>query len=92
MSGSTYNSRQIASINQIVGYLAKNGTLEPALLWDEPFTSVTPGGHDGVFPLEPHAARILSIVESISPSRARPVKLPVVRGTDRSSWSPVSRS
>ncbi|WP_158735588.1 DEAD/DEAH box helicase family protein [Alteribacillus sp. YIM 98480] len=49
LEGSTLNANQIRFINQIIEFFAKNGTLDPSLLFDEPFTSIHHEGITGLF-------------------------------------------
>ena len=49
LSGKTLSSSQIEFLNLIIDHLADHGMLDPARLYDSPFTEVTPLGPEGVF-------------------------------------------
>jgi type I restriction enzyme R subunit len=44
-----YNANQIRFVNLIIGYLTKNGTMDPALLYEQPFINLNPLGIEGLF-------------------------------------------
>ena len=52
LNGKTWTANQIEFINLIVNHLTENGTMEPAMLYESPFTDVTPLGPDGIFTSE----------------------------------------
>lgn len=47
---STYTTKQILFVKQIVDYLTQNGIMDPAVLYESPFTDFSADGLDGVFP------------------------------------------
>ena len=49
LNGKTWEPNQIEFINLIVNHLTENGTMDPAMLYESPFTDVTPLGPDGIF-------------------------------------------
>jgi type I restriction enzyme R subunit len=49
LNGKTWTANQIEFINLIVNHLTENGTMDPAMLYESPFTDVTPLGPDGIF-------------------------------------------
>lgn len=49
LAGKTLNSNQIEFVNLIVDHLTERGVVDPALLYESPFTDITPRGPDGIF-------------------------------------------
>ena len=56
---------QMTFIQNIISYLTKNGTIEPSILFESPFTDVNDQGLLGVFD-DSDAHRVISIVEKIN--------------------------
>ncbi|MDC1403813.1 helicase-related protein, partial [Crocinitomicaceae bacterium] len=56
---------QIVFIQNIITYLTKNGTIEPGMLFESPFTDINDSGLNGVFD-DTSAYKIISIVEYIN--------------------------
>jgi len=56
---------QMTFIQKIITYLTKNGTIEPSMLFESPFTDSNDKGLLGVFD-DGDAHKVISIVESIN--------------------------
>jgi type I restriction enzyme R subunit len=56
---------QITFIQNIINYLNINGTIEPGMLFEPPFTDINDGGLNGVFE-DTAAYKIISIVEHVN--------------------------
>ena len=65
--GTTANSSQLEFINLIVEYLTENGVMEPARLYESPFTDISPQGPESVFGI----AKVSEIVELLEEIRER---------------------
>ena len=49
LAGKTLNANQIEFVNLIVNHLTDHGVMRAALLYESPFTDITPRGPDGIF-------------------------------------------
>jgi type I restriction enzyme R subunit len=56
---------QVTFIQNIINYLNKNGTIEPSMLFEPPFTDINDYGLNGVFD-DTSAYKIISIVEDVN--------------------------
>lgn len=61
---STYSATQIRFIEQIISYLTRNGTMDPGLLYEPPFTDLHNEGLDGVFG-DVGATRVIGLLQEI---------------------------
>ena len=69
LSGKTLTSNQIEFIDLIVNHLTEHGVMDASLLYESPFTDITPQGPDGLFP----TTEVDQIVSLLSDIRARAV-------------------
>jgi type I restriction enzyme R subunit len=46
---SRHTANQIQFVNQLIDYLAENGTIEPGRVYEDPFTAVAPQGPEQIF-------------------------------------------
>lgn len=59
------HQEQIAFLDEVVGYLVKNGIMEPKVLFDTPFTHHHTNGVAGIFG-DAVAKEVVNIVEEIN--------------------------
>jgi type I restriction enzyme R subunit len=64
-----FNSTQIQFVNLIIDYLTQNGAIEPAKLYEAPYTDFNTSGLDGVFQ-NSDADRIVGILRTIRTNAA----------------------
>jgi type I restriction enzyme R subunit len=62
---SQYNSRQIDFINAIVNSFTVNGTLEPKMLYQPPFTEIDSNSVSGLFN-DPDCEKIITLMKQIN--------------------------
>jgi type I restriction enzyme R subunit len=65
LSKQTLNSQQIRFIDTIINFLSVKGIIEPAKLFDSPFTDINTSGIMGVFDVST-STRIISLIEAIN--------------------------
>jgi type I restriction enzyme, R subunit len=49
LNGKSLGANQIEFVNLIVDHLTEHGVMEAAMLYESPFTDLTPRGPDGLF-------------------------------------------
>ncbi len=69
MAGKTLGSNQIEFVNLIIDHLTEHGEMDAGLLYESPFTDITPQGPDGLFP----AAQIDQLVSLLGEVRQRAI-------------------
>ena len=60
------NANQIRFLDLLKGYIARYGTIEPARLWDSPFTSLHAEGVEGVFTESTQIDDLLGLLAEIN--------------------------
>jgi type I restriction enzyme R subunit len=61
----TLNSQQIRFIDTIINFFTVKGIIEPAMLFEPPFTDINTSGIMGVFD-EITSSRIISLIEGVN--------------------------
>jgi type I restriction enzyme, R subunit len=69
LSDKTLGANQIEFVNLIVDHLTEHGVMEPAMLYESPFTDLTPRGPDGLF----GPAELDELINAIEAVRVRAV-------------------
>ena len=64
ISGKNLNSNQIEFVNMIVNHLTEHGAMDAAILYESPFTDITPQGPDGLF-TSTQVDELFSILEEV---------------------------
>ena len=65
VSGKNLNSNQIEFVSTIVDYLTEHGAMDAAILYESPFTDITPQGPDGLFTSD-QVDELFLILEEVS--------------------------
>ncbi len=65
LDGSRFNGEQIRFVQHIIEHLTRNGVMDPALLYESPYTDASPSGLDGVFGNE-QAGRIVQMIRQVN--------------------------
>jgi type I restriction enzyme R subunit len=65
LDGSRHNANQIRFVQMIIEHLTRNGAMDPAMLYEAPYTDASPSGLDGLFD-DGSAGRIVDILKRIS--------------------------
>lgn len=65
LDGSRFSAEQIRFVQQIIEHLTRNGAMDPALLYEAPYTDAAPSGVDGVFGDE-HANQIIGLIQHVN--------------------------
>jgi type I restriction enzyme R subunit len=64
LAGKTLSANQIEFINLIVNHLTEHGVMEAGLLYESPFTDISPQGPDGLF-TSPQIDELLSLLDDV---------------------------
>jgi type I restriction enzyme, R subunit len=64
LAGKTLNANQIEFVNLIIDHLTERGVIEPGLLYESPFTDITPHGPEGLF-TPSQVALLLAALEDV---------------------------
>lgn len=70
LDGRKLSSNQIEFIDLVINHLTENGALDPARLYESPFTDQHPLGVDGLFPAADDVTDLLSLLEKVRQSAA----------------------
>ena len=64
LNGKTRTANQIEFVNLIVDHLTAHGVMEAAMLYESPFTDLTPRGPDGLFS-STQIDELLTVIERV---------------------------
>lgn len=64
LDGRTLTASQIDFVNLIITHLTQNGVMEPARLYEPPFTEIAPHGPETIFP-SADVDRLIAILGSV---------------------------
>jgi type I restriction enzyme R subunit len=65
LQATTLNSQQIRFIDTIINFLSVNGTIDPGMLFESPFTDINTNGLTGIFDIST-AQKIIQTVNEIN--------------------------
>jgi len=65
LNNQTLNAQQIRFMDAIINFLTVNGTIDPAMLFDAPFTDIDSNGITGLFD-DATSARIIELIETVN--------------------------
>jgi len=65
LDSTSFDSKQIQFVNQIIDYLTQNGVMDPSMLFEHPFTNLSPGGPTSLFN-EDDTGKIVSIIREFT--------------------------
>ena len=68
-SGKTLTANQLEFLNLVIDYLTHRGQMDPALLYESPFTDFDPMGVSGVFELG-DAKAVVAVIEGVRQTAA----------------------
>ena len=69
LSGGTATANQIEFLNTVVDHLTQHGAMDPGLLYESPFTDLSPQGPDALFASD-DVDRLVTVLEDVR-ARAR---------------------
>jgi type I restriction enzyme R subunit len=64
INGKVWSANQLEFINLVVDHLTEHGVMEPALLYESPFTDLTPRGPDGLFTSD-EVDRLVAVLQAL---------------------------
>jgi type I restriction enzyme R subunit len=64
LAGKTLNANQIEFVNLVIEHLTEHGSMDPAMLYESPYTDFHPQGVDGLFGAS-HAGELVAVLEDV---------------------------